>query len=484
MFAGMSVPVGDASLYLQRRLPWLVAVAFFMETLDTTILNTSVPAIAQSMGVPPLNVKSVLASYTLTLALFTPISGWLADRYGTRNVFGAAIGLFTLGSVLCGLATNVEMLIACRILQGMGGALLVPVGRMTLIRAFEKADLVRVMNFISIPALIGQMIGPVAGGLITSYFGWRGVFWVNVPFGLVGLYLVYRFLPDYREVEIHSLDYAGFALFGSGITLLSYVLEVFGEHNHDQAEILVMLAISTALLVGYSFHSKHTMHPLLNVRLFKIRTFRAAVGGGFITRLGINGAPFLFPLLFQIGLGLSPALAGLLLLPQAIAAVALKKYIPSLLEIIGYRNSLLYNTVLLGLMIMSFSLVNAQTPLWLITFQTFVLGFFTSMQYTCMNTLAYVDVEASQTSAASTIATTWQQLATSVGVAGAGVLAALLAPQQLQAHSAEITYGVRLAFLVLGTLTIFSSFAFFILKAEDGENVSQHTMARSSHSNN
>lgn len=455
-------------------LPWLVAVAFFMETLDTTILNTAVPAIAQSLEVGPLNVKSVLASYTLSLALFTPVSGWMADRYGTRLVFSSAIGLFTLGSVLCGLATNVETLIACRVLQGMGGAMLVPVGRMTLVRAFEKADLVRAMNFISIPALIGQMAGPIAGGLITTYFGWRGIFWVNVPFGFLGFYLVIRYLPDYREAKTYSLDYVGFALFGGGITILSYVLEVFGEHNHGLAEIAIMLAVSAALLSGYAMHGRRALHPLLKVELFRIRTFRAAVAGGFITRLGVNGIPFLFPLLYQIGLGLSPALAGLLLLPQAIAAMGLKRYVPGILEKLGYRSALLCNTVLLGLMIMSFASIGAHTPIWQIVSQSFVLGLFTSLQYTCMNTLVYADIVGSQTSAASAISSTWQQLATSLGVAGAGVVAAIFVPRELHSHSSAIVYGVQQAFLVLGGLTILSSAVFLDLKADDGGDVSNH----------
>jgi MFS family permease len=204
--ATTTAPPGDS---VQRLLPWLVAVAFFMQSLDTTILNTAVPAIAQAMEVTPLNVKSVLASYTLSLAVFIPVSGWMADRFGTRRVFATAIGLFTLGSVLCGLATTLETLVACRVVQGMGGAMMMPVGRMTLARTFGKADLVRVMSFVAIPSLVGPMVGPVAGGLIVTYLDWRGVFYVNVPVGLLGLYFVRRYLPDYREPKVHALDYAG-----------------------------------------------------------------------------------------------------------------------------------------------------------------------------------------------------------------------------------------------------------------------------------
>ena len=215
----------------KRLLPWLVAVAFFMQSLDTTILNTAVPAISQAMDVTPLNVKSVLASYTLSLAVFIPVSGWMADRFGTRTVFAAAIALFTLGSVLCGLATNIDMLVACRILQGAGGAMMTPVGRMTLARTYEKADLVKAMSFVAIPSLIGPMVGPIAGGLIVAYLHWSVVFFVNIPVGLLGLYFVRRHLPDYREAQTHPLDIAGLVLFGGGIALLSYVLEVFGDNT-------------------------------------------------------------------------------------------------------------------------------------------------------------------------------------------------------------------------------------------------------------
>src|SRR6476620_5756152 len=210
----------------KRLLPWLVALAFFMESLDTTILNTAVPAIAQALGVVPLSMKSVLSSYTLSLAVFIPISGWMADRFGTRHVFASAIGLFTLGSVLCGVTSNIHLLVACRILQGCGGAMMVPVGRLTLVRTFEKSELIRAMSFVAIPGLIGPMLGPFVGGLIVGYFHWRVIFFVNLPIGLLGLYLVYRHLPDYRETNSHPLDIVGLILFGCGIALLSYVLEV------------------------------------------------------------------------------------------------------------------------------------------------------------------------------------------------------------------------------------------------------------------
>src|ERR1700728_1680373 len=271
----------DAS---KRLLPWLVAVAFFMESLDTTILNTAVPAISAALHVGPLSMKAVLASYTLSLAVFIPISGWVADRFGTRRVFAAAIGLFTLGSVLCGISSNIHTLVACRILQGCGGSMMVPVGRLTLVRTFGKSDLLRAMSFVSIPALVAPMLGPIAGGLIVGYLHWRMIFFLNIPVGLVGLILVYLHLPDYRE-ETHPLDTVGLILFGSGIALLSYVLEVCGEHTLSVREISGLLVLSLAWLAGYWVHAKSLAFPLLELSLFRIRTFRAAVCGSFFPRL-------------------------------------------------------------------------------------------------------------------------------------------------------------------------------------------------------
>ena len=458
----------------KRLLPWLVAVAFFMQSLDTTILNTAVPAISQAMDVTPLNVKSVLASYTLSLAVFIPVSGWMADRFGTRTVFAAAIALFTLGSVLCGLATNIDMLVACRILQGAGGAMMTPVGRMTLARTYEKADLVKAMSFVAIPSLIGPMVGPIAGGLIVAYLHWSVVFFVNIPVGLLGLYFVRRHLPDFSEAQTHPLDIAGLVLFGGGIALLSYVLEVFGDNTLNSYQVLGLLAFAMILLVGYGVRAARKAFPLLDLGLFRVRTFRASVSGGFFTRLGLGGIPFLFPLLYQVGIGFSPVQSGLLVLPQAVASIGLKAFMPAILARLGYRNVLVANTIVVGLLIASFATVDVDTPVWRIVAQAFILGFFTSMQYTSMNTLVYADISGPQTSGASTIAATGQQLAISFGVAGASLIAAIFVPPGLHSHPAALVHGVQQAFLVLGALTIVSSVVFTELRKDDGDAISRH----------
>jgi EmrB/QacA subfamily drug resistance transporter len=458
----------------KRLLPWLVAVAFFMESLDTTILNTAVPAIAQALKVAPLSMKSVLASYTLSLAVFIPISGWMADRFGTRRVFASAIGIFTIGSFLCGISNDIHVLVACRVLQGCGGAMMLPVGRLTMVRTFARSELIRAMTFVAMPGLIGPMLGPIAGGLIIGYFHWSIIFFVNIPIGLFGLYLVYRHLPDYREERSRPLDIIGLILFGSGIALLSYVLEVFGEHTLSGREILGLLAISGLLLAGYGLHTTGTALPLLRLALFRIRTFRAAVGGSFFTRLGIGGIPFLFPLLYQVGLGFTPIQSGLLMMPQALAAMSLKLTMPGILARFGYRGVLISNTVMLGLMIVLFATIGAATPVWLIVLQAFCFGFLTSLQYTSMNTLVYADVTGEQTSSASTIASTMQQMSISFGVASASLAAAVCIPDRFHSSAPQMIHGIHQAFLVLGGLTILSAIVFRGLKSDDGDAVSQH----------
>jgi EmrB/QacA subfamily drug resistance transporter len=457
---------------IKRLLPWLVAVAFFMQSLDTTILNTAVPAIAEAMHVTPLDMKSVLASYTLSLAVFIPVSGWMADRFGTRRVFACAIGLFTLGSLLCGLSVNITMLVACRVVQGMGGAMMVPVGRMTMVRAFPKSELIRAMSFVSIPSLVGPMLGPISGGLIVHYLDWSVVFFVNIPVGLAGLLLVYRFLPDYRESSTHPIDIVGLILFGSGISLLSYVLEVFGENSLGDIEMAGLLVLSGTLLAGYGIKATHTPFPLLQLGLFRLRTFRAAVSGSFFSRLGLGGLPFLFPLLYQVGLGYSPVQSGLLVMPQALAAMGLKVIVPRILARLGYRNVLVVNTLTLGVLIMLFATIDVGTPAWRIALQAFILGFFTSTQYTSMNTLVYADVSARQTSAASTIASTGQQMSISFGIASASLIAAMFVPASLRSDPTALIHGVHQAFIVLGIMTMASSVIFMALKKNDGGAIS------------
>ncbi|MGA3007339.1 MAG: MFS transporter, partial [Opitutaceae bacterium] len=285
-----------------RCLPWLVAIALFMETLDTTIVNTAVPTMSRSLGVPPLSLKAVLTSYTISLAVFIPISGWIADRFGTRRVFALAISLFMAGSLFCGLSVNVPILVASRILQGIGGAMMTPVGRLALVRTFPRSEMISVMNYVVIPAMIGPLLGPFVGGLIVNWLHWRVIFFMNLPFAVSGLIMLRRYMPDFRETGVAPLDLEGFLLFGSGVALLSYVLELFGEHTLGAGSIVFLLGCACMLLLAYAWHSRQTPAPVLAMELFRFRTFRLSIVGGLVTRLGIGGMPFLLPLLYQIGL--------------------------------------------------------------------------------------------------------------------------------------------------------------------------------------
>lgn len=454
-------------------LPWVVAAALFMEQLDSTIVNTAVPAMAASLRVAPLSLKAVVASYILSLALCIPVSGWLADRYGTRRVFAGAVAVFTLSSVLCGLAVNVPMLVAARILQGVGAAMMIPVGRLAIIRTFAKSELLTAMNFVIIPALIGPLLGPTVGGLIVHWLSWRDIFFVNVPVGLTALYLAHRHMPDYRGDTRHPLDLVGLVLFGSGAALLSWVLEVFGEHHIDATSAGILLLLGICLLAAYVWHARQVAHPLLRLDLFRVRTFRVSVVGGFITRLGIGGLPFLMPFLYQVGMGMPAWQSGLLTMPVAAAAMGMKFISTRVLARFGYRGVLIVNTVMIGVVVGLFSLVGSSTPLVFIVLLGLALGFFNSLQFSSMNSMAYADIDAADSSAASTIASSFQQLSMSFGLACGSLVAAGFLGDLPQSDRAAVTLALHHAFLALGGLTILSSLSFWRLDARDGESISR-----------
>ncbi|MDB5935459.1 MAG: EmrB/QacA family drug resistance transporter [Massilia sp.] len=462
---------------IKTYLPWVVATALFMEQLDATIVNTAIPSIAASLHVTPLSLKSVVTTYILSLAVGIPVSGWMADRYGTRRVFGTAIAIFTLASVLCGLSLNAPMMTAARLLQGIGGAMMMPVGRLAIIRTFPKSELLRAMNFVIIPALIGPLLGPTVGGLIVHLVSWRMIFFVNVPVGLVALLLVVRYMPDYRGTERRPLDVVGFILFGCGTALLSWLLEIFGEHTLDPTTAVLMLALAVALLVAYAWHASGIAFPLLRLTLFRIRTFRVAVLGGFITRLGVGGLPFLLPLLYQIGLGLPAWKSGLLMMPTALAAMGMKLVSGRLLARFGYRRVLIVNTVFIGITIGMFALVKPGSPLTLIVMLGLMQGFFNSLQFSSMNTLAYADVSPEDSSMSSTISSSFQQLSMSFGLAFGTLVAGWFLGDVPQTNRGMVTSALHSAFVALSVVTILSSLAFWGLKREDGESISKGARA-------
>jgi EmrB/QacA subfamily drug resistance transporter len=462
-----------SSSTIKNYLPWLVATALFMEQLDATIVNTAIPSIAASLQVTPLSLKSVVTSYILGLAVGIPVSGWMADRYGTRRVFGIAIAIFTLASVLCGLAVNAPMMVAARLLQGLGGAMMMPVGRLAIIRTFPKSELLGAMNFVIIPALIGPLLGPTIGGLIVHWTSWRAIFFVNVPVGLAALYLVYRYMPDYHGQERRPLDVVGLILFSSGTAILSWLLEVFGEHSLSPLSAALWLALSVGLLAAYVLHANRVPYPLLRLALLRVRTFRISVLGGFVTRLGVGGLPFLLPLLFQVGLGLPAWQSGLLMMPTAAAAMGMKLVASKVLARFGYRQVLVVNTVCIGITIGLYALVGPGTPLWIIVGIGLLQGFFNSLQFSSMNTLAYADVDQRDSSMASTISSSFQQLSMSFGLATGSLVTGWFLRGLPQTERALVTSALHHAFVALAAVTLVSSLIFWRLRRNDGESISR-----------
>jgi len=458
---------------VKRYLPWVVATALFMEQLDSTIVNTAVPAMAASLGVAPLSLKAVVASYIVSLAVGIPISGWIADRYGTRRVFNTAVAIFTLASIACGVSVNLPMLVASRILQGLGAAMMTPVGRLAIVRTFAKSELLVAMNFVIIPALIGPLLGPTVGGLIVHWVSWREIFFVNVPMGIAALVIIHRYMPDYHGDGRRPLDFVGLVLFGSGMAILSWLLEIFGEHDISVIEGGLLLLISLALLAAYVWHARQIAHPLIQLALFKIRTFRVSVGGGLITRLGIGGMPFLLPLLYQLGLGMPAWESGLLTMPSAAAAMGMKFLSSKVLRRFGFRSVLIVNTLLVGTTISLFSLVTPATPLAVIVLLAFAQGFFNSLQFSSVNGMAYADIAPSDSSMATSIASTMQQLSLSFGLACSSLVAGWFLGSVAQTDALAVQNALHRTFLAVGAVTMLSSLAFWTLRPGDGDNVSR-----------
>ena len=443
-----------------------------MEQLDSTIVNTSIPAMAHSLGVTPLSLKAVVTSYILSLAVCIPVSGWLAQRFGSRRVFLSAMALFTASSVLCGLSISSAMLIAARVPQGIAAAMMMPIGRMALIRTFPKSELLRAMNFVIMPALIGPLLGPTVGGLIVHWLSWRDIFFVNVPVGLAALWFGARHMPDYRDEHWQPLDIGGFVLFGGGAAILSWLLEIFGEHQLRWLQVVPLLCTSVVLLAGYAWHARRTPHPLLQLSLLRIRTFRVAVLGGFITRLGVGGMPLLLPLLYQLGMGRPAWQSGLLMMPLAGGAMAMKLLSTTLLRRYGYRRVLIVNTVLVGLTISLFAGVRAGTATAGIVGLGLLLGLVNSLQFSSMNSMAYADINESDSAMASALASTMQQMSMSFGLACASLITAFYLAHLPQSNSQFVTSALHRAFLTLGALSCASSLSFWGLRPDDGVNVS------------
>lgn len=442
----------------KRYLILLIAFSFFMQMLDSTIVNTAAPSIAVALDVAPLSLKSALTSYMLSLAIFIPVSAWLADRYGTRRIFGLAILIFTLGSLACGLAQTLWMLTAARVLQGFGGAMMMPVGRLALVRSFDKSEFVNAISTATIPGLIGPALGPLLGGFFSMYVSWRMIFFVNIPFGLAGLWMTRRFMPDFRGPKV-PLDLRGFVLFALGIGGLSWALEHVADGDYLIAAATAVAA--SMILYVYVRRSYLVAAPIVDFRLLRIASFRIAFNAGFATRLGVGGIFFLLTLLFQVGFGFSAVMAGALQLPQAVAMILMRFFVGSIIKHQGYRNVLTWNTALAGILIMLLATITPATPVWLICIQVFIYGFVMSLQYSAMNTLGFIDLAPAQASMGSSMTSMVQNLSMSLGIAFASLLMAVGIGGLHDAVSYVSAF--RSTMIVLGMITVASSLLFLRL---------------------
>lgn len=442
---------------IRQPLLWLVALGFFMQTLDATILNTALPGIAASLGESPLRMESVVLAYMLTVALLMPASGWLSDRFGTRRVYLAAIVLFALGSLLCAESKTLWQLVLARIVQGIGGAFLMPVGRLAVLRAFPGPQLLGAMSFVVMPGLIGPMLGPALGGWLVEYASWHWIFLINLPIGLLGAWAVRRYMPDFRDAGAAPFDWLGFGLLGCGMVLLSLGLQGLGARQLAAAQSSLMLVGGLAALVAYWLHAARASQPLFPLSLFHTQSFAVGLLGNLFARLGSGAMPFLLPLFLQLSLGYSPAAAGLAMMPVAIAAMVSKTFVEKLLNRVGYRRLLLVNTVLLGLMIASFALLGGATPSWWLAVQLALFGTFNSIQFTAMNTLTLKDLQGRDTSSGNGLLSMTMQLSMSLGVAAA---AAMLSGFSSHFGSGETLTVFRATLLSVGLLGALAALIF------------------------
>lgn len=446
----------------------IVSLAMFMEAVDTTIINTAIPVMATSLEVNPLNLKLALISYLLSLAIFIPISGWIADKFGIKKVFMVAVITFTLSSVWCGFTQNLWELIAARIIQGLGGSLTLPIGRLIILRTCQRHELVNKMSIVVMVASLGIMLGPVIGGVITHYFSWRWIFWVNAPVGILTLLLASKLLPFMPPCKVPPLDKIGFVLFGAGLATLTLSLSMFSESHISILQSLSIFLGAILLLLVYSWHSYKRENPIVKIELLAIRTFRISILGNLLVRMSFGGMPFLLPLLLQIGLHFSPQLSGFLLAPIALGVFVVKPFSMAILRRLGYRKLLIFNTIFIGFSLWSFSSINEESSIYEIVFLTFIYGFFVALQYTGMNSLAYANVNNNDMSAAASIMVTIQQLALSFGVAISAILLSFFS-YEFSAHQQFATKIFHQTFVTLGVLTILIGLIFTRLKTEDGQ---------------
>lgn len=452
----------------KKLLPLILATSIFMQMLDSTILNTSLPAIAKDLNESPLNMQNAIISYVLTLALFMPVSGFLADKFGTKKVFIFALILFSTGSLFCSLSENLTELVVSRMIQGVGGSLMTPVGKLALIRTFPKNELLKAMNFAIIPALIGPVLGPLVGGYMVDYLSWHWIFLINIPIGLIGVLLSVKFMPDYKATII-DFDLKGFLIFAAASLLLSISLELFGNTAHI-TPVLLALMLGFLMLYFYYKHATTDNNPIFPLNLFKVRTFRVGILGNLATRLGISSVPLLLPMMIQIAYGQSAVTSGWIVAPMALTAMFGKSAVIKILNKFGYRATLMVNTFIIGILICCMAIPGIHDSIYWYIPIIAILGFFNSIQFTSMNSISIADLRQYHTSSGNSLVSVNQQLAIGFGVAF-GLVVLKVFQGDVKLINNEIHNAFRYTFMVIGTLTILSGLVFRRLHFKDGGNL-------------
>jgi EmrB/QacA subfamily drug resistance transporter len=439
---------------------WLVATGFFMQTLDSTIVNTALPAMAGSLGEAPWRMQGVVIAYSLTMAVMIPVSGWLADKFGTKRVFFGAILVFTIGSALCANAQTLTQLVAYRVVQGVGGAMLLPVGRLAVLQAFSGERYLSALSFVAIPGLVGPLIGPTLGGWLVHIASWHWVFLINVPVGIAGCIATHLYMPDRRNPATAPFDLAGYLLLAVGMVSLTVSLDGLADLGLQHAVVLVLLILSLGCFVAYGLHATRVAQPIFSLDLFKIHTFSVGLLGNLFARIGSGAMPYLLPLLLQLSLGYSAFEAGLMMLPVAATAILSKKLITRLILRHGYRRVLLANTLLVGFMMASFSLTSADQPLWLRLLQLAIFGGVNSMQFTAMNTLTLKDLGSRGASSGNSLFSLVQMLSMSLGVTVAGAILTTFTGLLTRVTPSNTLPAFHATFLCVGIITAATAWIF------------------------
>lgn len=451
---------------VKNNLPIVLSIAIFMQMLDSTILNTSLPAIARDFGESSLSMQNAIIAYVLTLAVFMPVSGFLADKYGTRRIFNFALILFASGSLFCGFSSNLTGLVIARVLQGVGASMMTPVAKLALIKTFPKNELIKAMNFAIIPALIGPILGPLVGGYMVDYLSWHWIFLINVPISLVGLAMSLKYMPDYRS-KVIDFDFKGFLIFAGASLLLSIAVELFTD-SHNVTPVLLMLVVGFMLVFFYFKHSHTDDNPIFPFSLFQVRTFRLGILGNLATRLGISSIGLLVPLMIQVAYGKSAVVSGWLIAPMAFTAIFGKSFVIAILNRFGYRTTLMANTAIIGLIICLFAIPGDNTPIiWFLPVVA-LLGFFNSIQFTSMNTISIADLRDYQNSSGNSLISVNQQLAIGFGISF-GLIVLRTFESALNGQHMHTAF--RYTFLVMGVTTILSGLLFRRLHVSDGKNL-------------